>query len=174
MVASDHGFRSEEALDSGWEPLLEVRLSLGPIERRERDAVLQAMDRLVQGAPWSRIQREMLASQASSRALLITHRLLAAAARNRGGTARATEGGRLELEFTATGITAIRDLSGTLRMLRTPFTMTVGPEDRDTSRLRASWDLGWDEPTVLVLDQPPQDQTARGRLWERLEELLAG
>ncbi len=174
MVASDHGHGSGEALDSGWEPLLEVRMSLGPIERQERDAVLQAMDRLVQGAPWSQIQKEMLASQASSRALLITRRLLTAAAGNRGDTARATEGGGLELEFTATGITAIRELSGTLRMLRTPFTMTVGPDDRGTGRLRASWDLGWDEPTVLVLDRPPQDQTARGRLWERLEELLAG
>ena len=173
MVASDPGHRPGEELSSGGEPLLEVRLSLGPIEKRERDAVLEAMDRLVQGAPWSRIRQEMLTSQASSRAHLITRRLLAAVAGHRGGTARTTNGGGLELEFTATRITAIRELGGTLRMLRTPFTMTVGPKDRDTGRLRAFWDLGWHEPTVLVLDRPPQDQKARGRLWERLEDLLA-
>ncbi len=158
----------------GCEAPLEVSLSIGPFEQREVASVLKAMTRLAHGASWSRIQQDLLSSQASTRTHLITHRLLAAVANETSCTARDNQAGGLELGFLATGIPSIRELEEALRMLRTPFSMTVGSPDPDSSRLSAFWDLGWDEATVLILGRPPRDRRLRGALGEHLEQLLAG
>ena len=158
----------------GCEADLEVSLSIGPIEQREVASVLQAMTRLADGASWSRIQQDLLSSQASTRTHLITHRLVAAVAHETSCTARDNQAGGLELRFLAPGIPSIRELAEALRMLRTPFSMTVGSPDPDSGRLSAFWDLGWDEADVGILGRPPRDRRARGALWERLEQLLAG
>ena len=168
------GLPPEQGRSQGCGAPLEVSLSIGPLEPREVTSALHAMERLTQGASWRQIQGELLDSQTTTRAHLIAHRLAAAVADETSCTARANQAGGLEVRFLATGIPAIRELEQTLRMLRTPFAMTVESTEPDSGRLSASWDLGWDEPTVLVLGRPPHDRHARSELWECMEQLVGG
>ncbi len=176
----------DEALGVAAEPLtgqaqsqncnerLEISIALGPIEPREATTILEALARLTQGASWSRIQPALLASQATVRSHLIVHRLVAAAANQASCTAQAKQADTIDVRFLASGIRPIRELEETLRMLRTPFSMTVTSTDPDSGRLRACWDLGWDEPTVLILGETPRDRHARSELWECMEQLVGG
>ena len=164
----------ERGRSQGGEVPLEVSISIGPIERREVTSILQALERLTQGASWKQIQGELLSAQTTTRVHLLAHRLAAAVADETSCTARADQAGGLELRFPAAGILPVRQLEETLRMLRTPFSMTVESPEPDAGRLSASWDLGWDEPTVLVLGRPPRDPHARSELWERMEQLVGG
>ena len=164
----------QERRGEGCEAPLEVSVSMGPLEKHEVSAILKALSRLTRGASWKQIQEDLLSAQTTTRVHLLAHRLAAAVADETNCTAQPNQAGGLQLRFLATGILAIRELEDTLRMLRTPFSMTVDSTELDSGRLSAFWDLGWDEPTVLVLGRPPRDYHARSELWERMEQLVGG
>jgi hypothetical protein len=50
----------------------------------------------------------------------------------------------------------------------------VSTEDADSGRLRATWDRGLDQPSVVIPGKLPEDLERRRTLLSRLEELLGG
>jgi hypothetical protein len=134
---------------------------------------MQALLESRQGKSWEEIHRRLVSTQASTRVHIVLRYLLPAILLGGLESFLRSADQVLDVQFQATGVAALRHLVRQMEALRTPFTITVSFSDRRSGTLRASWDLGLDQASIVIVGELPADAAAHRRLLSQMEELLA-
>ncbi len=150
-----------------------VLARLGPFQLAELESLMQALLESRQGKSWDEIHRRLVSTQASTRVHIVLRSLLPAILPGGMESFLRSADQVLDVKFQATAVPSIRQLVRQMEALRTPFTITVSFSDLSSAALRASWDPGFDQALVTIVNKPPADAAAHRRLLSLMEELLA-
>jgi hypothetical protein len=120
------------------------------------------------GSKWSEILQELLAAHGSTRVLIILRSLLPATSPAGLERFELMPNGELKLQLEVADLGAVGRWMRQLEQLRTPFRVTISADARPGT-IRASWDLGLDQPAIALLGGLSQDPEHRRILLSLME-----
>lgn len=153
---------------------INVTVRCGPLEPSEQEVLLGTLRQFAGDSTWPDIHYGPLTARGSARVHVILSYLLPAISPGGLDGLVATPSHELRLQLEAAQLGPVGQLARQLEALRTPFSIAIHANDSDSGAVRASWELGLDQPSVALLGDVPTDPGWRHRLLSQMEDLLAG
>jgi hypothetical protein len=147
---------------------IRATLRCGPLQPTEQELLLAALRLFSVGSKWSEILQELLAAHGSTRVLIILRSLLPATSPAGLERFELMPNGELKLQLEVADLGAVGRWMRQLEQLRTPFRVTISADARPGT-IRASWDLGLDQPAIALLGGLSQDPEHRRILLSLME-----